>query len=507
MNRACYQQELMNMPDFFYSKDEILRLPASKSLEENKALLGAVFHLPDNVDVVIKEFDAFGIQMMISYIDGLVDTEKLSESVLKPLIGSNQTADIPSEERMEFIRKHVLFAPQISIKENFSEIIREMLSGICVLFVDGCEETAFIDLRKIPHRPVNRTNNESVVLGAQEGFVENLRMNISLIRKNLRSSSLITEMIDVGTKNKTKTALMYVQGVTDPEIVNEARKRLKSITDEMFMGTGQIQQLIEDHPLALIPQILQTERPDRAAAGLSEGQFAILTDNSPYALMGPATVFHFLHASDDTFMRWQYGTFIRLIRLLGILFSLLLPGMYIALTQFHSHLLPMNLISSIAEARANVPFSILGEILFMEFAFNLINEAGTRIPSQIGSALGIVGALILGQAAVTANIASPILIIIVAITGLGNFVIPSYSLSIGLQIYRLLILFAGAMFGLYGIVLVLFLIAASVCSMRSFGAPYFSPLAPKRPGKSDILFRIPFGFKKNKAFFEKKAGE
>ncbi|MBQ4159224.1 MAG: spore germination protein, partial [Clostridia bacterium] len=236
-------------------------------------------------------------------------------------------------------------------------------------------------------------------------------------------------------------------------------------------------------------------------------QFAILTDKSPYALLGPSTIFHFIHASDDSFMRWQYGMFVRLIRILGIVLSLMLPGMYIALTQFHSHLIPMNLISSISEARANVPFSILGEILFMEFSFHLINEAGTRIPSQIGSALGIVGALILGQAAVTANIASPILIIIVAITGLGNFVIPSYSLSIGIQISRLLLLFAGAAFGLYGIVIALFLMSVSVCAMRSFGAPYASPIAPKRPGKGNVIFRMPFGFQRKGAFFEKRKEE
>ncbi len=495
------------MPGFYYSDSEILRLSPRETLEENKACLSAVFHMPENKDVIIKEMDAFGFKVIVSYLEGLVDTEKLSESVIKPLMESKDKFDIAPEKRLEFLKNRVLYAPQMSECETFSDISREMLNGICVLFAEGCAEAAFIDLRRIPHRPVNRTNNESVVLGSQEGFVENLRMNISLIRKNLRTTELVTELIDVGSENKTKAALLYVNGVTDEAIVDEARRRLKSICVQTLMGTGQIQQLIEDHPLSLFPQILQTERPDRAAAGLSEGQFAILTDNSPYALLGPSTIFHFLHASDDSFMRWQYGTFVRFIRLLGILFSLLLPGMYIALTQFHSHLLPMNLLSSIAEARANVPFSILGEILFMEFAFHLINEAGTRIPSQIGSALGIVGALILGQAAVTANIASPILIIIVAITGLGNFVIPSYSMSIGLQIYRLIILFAGAMFGLYGIVFALFLMTVSLCSMRSFGAPYVSPLAPKRTGKGDVVLRMPFGFKKSKAFFEKKEGE
>lgn len=496
------------MPDKTIHTDEILRLTPRRTLDENKAYLCAVFHMPENQDVILKELLSGGRMILIACIDGLIDSEKLAEAVIKPLI-SEKTENVFKEDEngLDSLKNKILYAPQISFADTFGAVTEGMLSGMCALFCDGEEGALLIDLRKVPHRPVNRTNNESVVLGAQEGFVENLRMNISLVRKNLRTPCLITEMIDIGNKNRCKAALLYLDGVCDEEIVREARKRLKAISLETVMGTGQIQQLIEDHPLALFPQILQTERPDRTAAGLSEGQFAILTDNSPYALMGPATLFHFLHASDDSFMRWQYGTFVRLIRLMGILLSLLLPGMYLALTQFHSHLLPMNLISSIAEARANVPFSILGEILVMEFSFYLINEAGTRIPSQIGSALGIVGALILGQAAVTANIASPILIIIVALTGLGNFVVPSYSLSIGLQIFRLLILCAGAMFGLYGIVLALFMMTASLCSMRSFGAPYLAPLAPKRPGKADMFVRLPFGVKARRVFFESKKGD
>lgn len=493
------------MPDFFYSAEEILREKPANSIGENKEKLKKIFHIPQNMDVCLKEFKASDFDVMLAYIDGLVDSEKLSEAVIKPLIELKE--DVSPDDRIGFLKTHVLYAPQTSAAESFGDISREMLSGICVLFADNCDQALFIDLRRFPHRPVNRTNNESVVLGSQEGFVENIRMNISLIRKNIRSADLVTEIMDIGSKNRTKAAIMYIDGTADMEIVNEAKRRLKAISDETLMGTGQIQQLIEDHPMSILPQILQTERPDRAAAGLYEGQFAILTDNSPYALLGPSTIFHFIHASDDSFMRWQYGMFVRLIRILGIVLSLMLPGMYIALTQFHSHLIPMNLISSISEARANVPFSILGEILFMEFSFHLINEAGTRIPSQIGSALGIVGALILGQAAVTANIASPILIIIVAITGLGNFVIPSYSLSIGIQISRLLILFAGAAFGLYGIVIALFLMSVSVCALRSFGAPYASPIAPKRPGKGNVIFRMPFGFQRKGAFFEKRKEE
>ncbi len=488
--------------------EQVMREKPQKSLSANADSIKRLMRAPKNNDLVVREFRTLNRNAFIAFIDGICDSDEVAESVIKPCIIYNNTSGAPQDDdALIFVRDNVLFAAQTKDADTFSDIVREMLSGLCALFIDGCADTLVIDLRNMPHRAVGRTNNESVVLGSQEGFIENLRTNISLIRKNLRCAALVTEIIPVGSVDKLNAAIMYVDGVASDSAVSEAKRRLKAITRESVTGTGQIRQLIEDHPLSLFPQMLQTERPDRAAAGLSEGQFVILADNSPYALMAPSTMYHFLHASDDTFMRWQYGTFIRFIRMLGVMFSLLLPGTYIALTQFHSHLLPMNLLTSIAEARSNVPFPILGEILIMEFSFYLINEAGTRIPSQIGSALGIVGALILGQAAVAASIISPILIIIVALTGLGNFAVPSYDFSIAMEIYRLLVLLAGAFLGLYGVVLVCILILAKVCSMRSFGSPYCAPLSPWRPHNPDILIRMPIWFQKLPLFFANRRDE
>lgn len=481
--------------------DTILRDSPHAAVCENADALRAVFHMPENKDVNIREFKILGFDACIAFLDGLSDADAISSDIIRACV-TLKTEYVPAaENRLTFLEEEVLYACQLKSAETFSEIVRMMLDGLCALFIDGCPGVLMIDTRDLPHRAVGHTNNESVVLGSQEGFVENLRVNISLVRKHLRSSSLVTEMISVGSHNRLNAAILYVDGVTDMEAVKEAKKRLKQIELESVSGTGQIQQLIEDHPYSLFPQILQTERPDRTAAGLSEGQFAILADNSPYALLAPSTLYHFIHASDDTFMRWQYGTFLRIIRVLGMLLSLLLPAVYLALTQYHSHLLPMSLLTSIAEARSNLPFPIVGEILIMEFSFFLINEAGTRIPSQIGSALGIVGALILGQAAVSASIISPILIIIVALTGLGNFVVPSYSFSLAIEMDRLALMLAGAFFGLYGVVLGLLLLLSSLCSMRSFGAPFLSPCTPWRPHNPDIFLRLPLWKLKKRAFF------
>ena len=482
--------------------EEILRMSPCAALDENVEALRAVFRFPKNRDIDFRFFTVYGADACAAFIDGICDSDALSAQVIRACA---QAKDAPTpsspEARASAAKRDVLYACQLKEAETFQDISEGILSGLAVLLIDGCPEAVLIDVRNIPHRQVSHTNNESVVLGSQEGFVESLRTNISLVRKHLRTPCLVTEFIPVGSQNRLNAAVMYVDGVTSETAVSEVKRRLKAITKANVSGTGEIQQLIEDHPFSLFPQILQTERPDRAAAGLAEGQFAILADNSPYALMAPTTMFHFIHASDDAFMRWQYGTFIRFVRMLGILISLLLPGVYIALTQFHSHLLPMSLLTSIAEARSNVPFPIIAEILLMEFSFFLINEAGTRIPSQIGSALGIVGALILGQAAVSASIISPILIIIVALTGLGNFVVPSYSFSLAIQLYRLLTLAAGAVFGLYGVVGVFLALISSLTGMKSFGAPYMSPFAPWRPHNPDLILRLPAWMQKRLMFY------
>lgn len=267
-----------------------------------------------------------------------------------------------------------------------------------------------------------------------------------------------------------------------------------------------MQALIEDNPISLIPQILETERPDRTADCLCNGQVAVMVDNSPYALIAPITFFHLLHAADDSFMRWQYGTFTRLLRSLGLLISLFLPAIYLSLTTYHAHMIPLDLLTSIAETRAKVPFPILVEILILEFSFYLINEAGTRMPKQIGSALGIVGALILGQAAVSASIISPILVIIVALTGLGNYVTPTYSMSLAIQILRFGILFAAACLGLYGIVLCLFLYLCSLCALTSFNEPMMAPFAPYRPHNPDLMLRLPLFLQRRLLYVADRSG-
>ena len=468
-------------------------------LEDNLVLFRDLLTADVNSDAHFRRFELSGLPACLVYLEGMADDRKLSAFVLH----ARKAPALIGPPDPEAVVDRVLEIAQCDPERRVGAILDAVVSGMTALILDGADEAVLMETRGYPARQVSQATNESVVLGAQEGFVESLRTNLTLLRRYVQSADLISESLTVGSQTATRVALVYLRGVARKDLVDEARRRLMTIDRPSVQGIGEIQQLIEDDPRALLPQLLQTERPDRAASCLLDGQVVILADNSPYALAAPVTLFHQLHASDDSFARWQYGSFLRVVRIVGILLSVFLPGLYIALADHHTHLLPMNLLASIVEARANVPFPVLAEILLMEFSFYLINEAGTRIPRQIGSALGIVGALILGQAAVSASIISPILIIIVALTGLGNYAVPDYGFSLGLVIYRLLVILSGAALGLYGVCVAACCLAADVCAMRSLGVPYVMPIAPARPHNPDILLRLPV-FRQRLRLFARK---
>ena len=474
----------------------------SEDIDANVERFKALLSYPVNSDAHFRPIELSGHRLCVIYMEGMADDRKLSDFVLRAC--AQGAAEPGRHLDAGYLIEHVLEIAQCEQEDRVEAVLEAVVNGMSAVLIDGCGEAVLLETRGYPSRQVDHTTNESVVIGAQEGFVESLRTNMTLMRRYIPSHRLITECLTVGTQAACRVALVYLDGMAPADVVDEARRRLKRISAASVQGLGAIQQLIEDDPWALLPQMLQTERPDRAASCALEGQIVILADNSPYALTAPITLFHQLHASDDTFSRWQYGTFLRLVRIAGMWVSVFLPGLYIALTDYHAHLLPLSLLGSIAEARANVPFPILVEIMLMEFSFYLINEAGTRIPNQIGSALGIVGALILGQAAVSASIISPILIIIVAITGLGNYAVPDYGFGIGLVICRLWVILSGALLGLYGVSLAAFSLLSGLCAMRSLGYPYLAPIAPNKPHNPDLLLRLPTWMQRGPMYFAKR---
>ena len=464
----------------------------SKDLLQNRLVMEQEFNLPINKDIVIRDIhvgkstDAF-----IVFVDGMVDNTIINDYILRPLLTENHFRSVEDECDVDYIIKNVLSINQISKTFTYDEVITQVLNGLTALFIQGCLEVVIIETRGFEKRSIEQPVTETVISGPHEAFTENLRTNLTLVRKIVKNKDLITEMLPVGKTNHSNCGVMYIDGIANTKIVDEVKRRIKSIDIDFIMGSGMLNQLIEDHPYAIFPQILSTERPDRTASFLMEGKVIFICDGTPYASAVPVTFFHMFHSSEDSFMRWQYGTFLRLIRIMAFFLAMFLPGFYVALALYHAEMIPTELLLAIEISRENVPFPVIVEILMVEFGFELIREAGVRVPDVIGQTLGILGALILGQAAVTANLVSPILIIIVAITGLGNFAMPNYYLGVAIRILKFLFIFLGFFAGFYGISIGVFMVGGMACSMKCFGVPYFTPVAPKTEVNPDVIIRQP----------------
>ena len=474
----------------------------TRNLEILKSRLGA----PDNTDAIVRRFRAGAFEAAIIAVDGMTDTKTINENILKPCMDLPESAgaDIPPQERIAFLMAHAVSVLPMKTTDNIDTIISDALSGQCVLLCQDCSVACVMDTRGFEKRTIGRPESEKVVLGAHESFSESIRTSITLIRRIVQREELTTEFISVGGTMKTRCALLYLRGTADENMLERIRRRLMDCQSSFPLTIGDVEQIIESHPLSLIPQCVRTERPDRAASFIAEGQIVILTDGSAEVLGAPATIYHQLHTPDDASMRWQYGTFLRIIRLIGILIHLFLPGFYLAVLRFHPELLSAMLLTSVYETSSRVPLPVFLEALLMTLAFDLISEAGLRAPGALGNALGIVSGLILGQSAVSADIVSPLLLIVVAASGLGGFCVPGYALGIGLKIVQLMMMCAGAAGGLYAMGLLSLSLLCLLLAMTSLGSPLAAPVAPRRIRNPDILLRLPVFRQKAKAFYAQK---
>ncbi|EGD49580.1 GerA spore germination protein [Ruminiclostridium papyrosolvens DSM 2782] len=457
-------------------------------LKTNFERLKQELNFGKNQDVVIRNLKvARRMNAFIVYIDGMADKTTINNFILRQLMDPEHFSDFNDRCPMDYIADSVLSINEVTKEKYFKKVIMQILSGVTALFIDGYEESLLIESRGYEKRNVDKPVTENVIRGAQEGFTENLRTNITLIRRVIKNKDLITEIIPVGKTDHTSCAMLYIDGIANPAIVNEVKRRINGLDTDFVVGNGILEELIADKPYSFFPQIITTERPDKTAANILDGKVAIIAEGTPFASTVPTSFFEAMQSPEDFFLKWQFGTFLRLLRYLGLLMTLFLPGLYVALTLYHQEMIPTELLTSIAKSRENVPFPTIIEILLMEVSFELIREAGIRVPGAIGNTLGIVGALILGQAAVAANIVSPILIIVVAVGGIGSFTIPSFSLSFTARTLRFVFIFLGGIAGFYGISAGIFVFGCITCGIKSFGVPYFTPVAPKTRANNDLI--------------------
>ncbi len=457
-------------------------------LSESRHAMDAALHRNINPDMHVRHFTVFGREASLYYAEGLCSIDFLQHYVLTPMALLRDEA--APKDLAEALRQAVYDA-DVQNASTIDQAVAQTLTGRAVVFVDGMEGALGFDVRMFVRRGISPPLTEQVVLGPHEGFNESLRDCITLIRRILPTPDLIGEMRTIGERYPLGLCLMYLHGVADESSIARVKARLDGIQADHVLSIGALQQLIEDRPYALIPQCILTERPDRAASMLLEGQIVLLLDGSGQALVLPGSLWHLLHTPDDTSARFQYGSFMRLIRLLGLLCALLLPGLFVAFVTFHPEALPVALLTSVLESQASVPFSIPMETFVMLIMFNLIGEAATRVPSVVGATLGTVSGLILGQAAVEAHLVHPLLLIVVAVASLGSYAVPDYSLGIAVRIGQLLMLLAGSVFGLYGMVLFIATGTVRLCGLTSLGSPFAAPLAPLRAHNPDGIIRAP----------------
>lgn len=473
---------------------------------ENLEFLKYKYNTLLNNDVIIREFNmqvfSQNYRCFIIYIDGLVDTDSINDFILKALMISkpkyNKDAN---KDIINYVDSCLLPQNSVTKVTKFEDVYSGINMGDCLLFIDTADTAFDIDVKQYNQRSIEASNNESVIKGSQEAFVENFRTNTSLIRRIVNNENLIIENIPVGHLSKTKCGICYMQNIANSDLVSEVKYRISSIDIDSLLSTGQLEQLIEEDEGFGIPQTLSTERPDKCTKYLFEGRVVVLVNGNPQAIIMPATVEDFLFSPEDTNLRPIFANFLRFLRVTAAILTLFLPGIYMAITSFHQEILPTELLFSILAARENVPFPIIFELLLMEFSFELIREAGLRVPSPIGSTIGIVGALILGDAAVNAGIVSPILIIIVAITGISSYAIPDFSFGFHLRIFRFLFIALGVTAGFLGIGAGIFIYATLLCSLKSFGVPYTAPFAPAYNSPGNGYFIPPIWKKRYRASF------
>jgi spore germination protein KA len=455
----------------------------SFNISDNLNTIKTIYNSLINSDVVIREFlctiHKKSYSAFLIHFDGMTNSQMINDFLLKPLMRDSISSNFKENNSLhEYVLNTLM--PQNNVKKlyKFSDVCNSINSGNCVLFIDTINVAFDIDIKKFEQRSVNTPENEIVIKGPQEAFIENIRTNTSLLRRIVHNENMIIENFSVGSMSQTSCSICYIKGITNSDLISEVKYRLNNLDIESLQSSGQLEQLLEERGSFGIPQILSTERPDKCAKFLYEGRVIVLVNGNPYALIMPAVAMDFLTSPEDTNIKSTFANFLRFLRFLAVAITLFLPGIYVALTSFHQEILPTELLFSIISSRENVPFPVIVELLIMEISFELIREAGIRVPSPIGSTIGIVGGIIIGEAAVSANIVSPFLVIIVAITGIASFAIPDFSFGFHLRVFRFVFIFLGFAFGFLGIGIGIFAYVTILCSIKSFGVPFTSPFTP-----------------------------
>ncbi|MEW9125198.1 MAG: spore germination protein [Thermotaleaceae bacterium] len=450
-----------------------------------------------NITNILRKGEEGKIKFAILYTEGLVDKTLIQDFILKVLMIDIRKVHLDpgissSKDLFQSLIDFVLPAGEIHDASDFDNLFRHLLSGNTIILMDKCTQGYAVVSKGWEDRGVEKSDSQTVVRGPKDSFSETLGTNTATLRRRIKDTNLRIEIQEIGRRTKTDVAMAYIKDIANDKIVQEVRNRLNNIDIDGILESSYIEELIQDETYTLFPTIYNTERPDAVAAGLLEGRIAILIDGTPFVLLAPALFVHFLQSPEDYYMRFDISTLIRMLRFFSFFVALLTPSIYIAITTFHQEMLPTTLLIRIAAQREGVPFPAFVEALMMEVVFEILREAGIRMPRAIGPAISIVGALVLGESAVQAGIVSPVMVIVVSITAISSFVFPTYNMAAAVRILRFLFMLFAATFGLYGVSILLIAMLLHLNSLRSFGIPYMAPMAPfNLEAQKDTIFRFP----------------
>ncbi|MBM7856123.1 spore germination protein KA [Desulfohalotomaculum tongense] len=469
----------------------------STDIDSNLNYLKAIFQ--DCSDVIFREFllaQNEQIKLALIYTDGLTDKTQISEQIMRAL-----TLEIPmvvhGEEitranALHFIKMKGLCINQVRESQKIEEIVSAILSGETVLLVDGHSTALINDIRSWEMRAIEDSKTETVVRGPRESFVETLRTNTSMLRRKIKNPNLKIEMTKLGEVSKTDIAVAYIKGIVNQDLVTEVKSRLEKIKIDGILDSGYLEELIKDNAYSPFSTISHTDRPDRVAANLLEGRVAILVDGTPVVLTMPYIFLETIQTPEDYYEQSFFTSVIRILRIGSLIASLTLPSLYIAIISFHHEMLPTPLLLSMAAQREAVPFPVFVEAFLMEIAFEIIREAGIRLPRPVGQAVSIVAALIIGEAAVQAGLVAAATVIVVSLTAMASFTI-YYSGSITIRLLRFPLMILAASLGLFGLISGITIFVVHMAGLRSFGVPYLAPVGPIITGDlKDSVVRVPW---------------
>lgn len=464
-----------------------------EGLDDNLAFIrDALGNSPDLITRVLDLHE--GTRIALLHIDGLVNNQILHQSVLASLMHPGRTEELAGTTptfKLAFLKRQVIIAADVEYVKEYNKLLDHLLSGDIIVLLDGVNDSLRIGAPGWKDRNVGEPSSQAVVRGPMEGFTENLRTNTALLRRRIKDSRLWMENYKIGKVSHTNVTIAYMHDIANESVVQEVRDRLRKIDTDSILESGYIEEFIQDSAMTPFPTMYNSDRPDTIAGGVLEGRVAILVDGTPFVLLVPAFLVSFFQSAEDYYQRWGISTLLRQIRFMAFLITLLAPSLYVAITTYHQEMIPTNLVISLAAQRERVPFPAMIEAVLMEVTYEILREAGVRIPKNVGQAISIVGTLVIGQAAVDAGFISSAMVIIVSITAISSFVIPETGMSIAVRMLRFVFMGLAGFMGLYGIMFGMFILILHIASLSTFGMPYTSPIGPYvQEDMKDSIFRF-----------------